>query len=140
MGNHALLSASSSHRWLNCPPSARLGENYEDKGSDFAAEGTDAHSLCEHKLKTALGIPSEDPTENLTWYNEEMEECASGYAAYVLELLAEAKKVTTDPIVLIEQRLDALGLEYVRQEREWIDTEHFFETVYDFAYTEKGFA
>lgn len=106
MGNHALLSASSSHRWLNCPPSARLGENYEDKGSDFAAEGTDAHSLCEHKLKTALGIPSEDPTENLTWYNEEMEECASGYAAYVLELLAEAKKVTTDPIVLIEQRLD----------------------------------
>lgn len=98
MGNHALLSASSSHRWLNCPPSARLGENYEDKGSDFAAEGTDAHSLCEHKLKTALGIPSEDPTENLTWYNEEMEECASGYAAYVLELLAEAKKVTTDPI------------------------------------------
>lgn len=106
MGNHALLSASSSHRWLNCPPSARLGENYEDKGSDFAAEGTDAHSLCEHKLKTALGIPSEDSTENLTWYNEEMEECASGYAAYVLELLAEAKKVTTDPIVLIEQRLD----------------------------------
>lgn len=106
MGNHALLSASSSHRWLNCPPSARLGENYEDKGSDFAAEGTDAHSLCEHKLKTALGIPSEDPTEDLTWYNEEMEECASGYAAYVLELLAEAKKVTTDPIVLIEQRLD----------------------------------
>lgn len=106
MGNHALLSASSSHRWLNCPPSARLGENYEDKGSDFAAEGTDAHSLCEHKLKTALGIPSEDPTENLTWYNEEMEECASGYAAYVLELLTEAKKVTTDPIVLIEQRLD----------------------------------
>ena len=102
MGNHALLSASSSHRWLNCPPSARLGENYEDKGSDFAAEGTDAHSLCEHKLKTALGITSEDPTENLTWYNEEMEECASGYAAYVLELLAEAKKVTTDPTVVID--------------------------------------
>ena len=106
MGNHALLSASSSHRWLNCPPSARLGENYEDRGSDFAAEGTDAHSLCEHKLKTALGIPSEDPTENLSWYNEEMEKCANSYAAYVLELLAEAKKVTTDPIVLIEQRLD----------------------------------
>ena len=103
---HAVLSASSSERWINCPPSARLCEAYEDKGSDFAAEGTDAHSLCEHKLKTALGIPSEDPTENLTWYNEEMGECASGYAAYVLELLAEAKKVTTDPIVLIEQRLD----------------------------------
>lgn len=40
----------------------------------------------------------------------------------------------------IGRRLDALGLEYVREERMWIDTEHFFETVYDFAYTEKGFA
>ncbi len=34
MGNHALLSASSSHRWLNCPPSARLCEGYDDKGSN----------------------------------------------------------------------------------------------------------
>ena len=106
MGKHALLSASSSHRWLNCPPSARLGENYEDRSSEFAAEGTDAHSLCEYKLKKALGQPADDPTENLSWYNEEMEECASGYAAYVMELLAEAKKVTADPIVLVEQRLD----------------------------------
>lgn len=31
---HAVLSASASHRWLNCPPSARLCESYEDKGSD----------------------------------------------------------------------------------------------------------
>ena len=106
MGKHALLSASSSHRWLNCPPSARLGENYEDRGSDFAAEGTDAHSLCEYKLKNALGLPADDPTENLSWYNEEMEECAADYASYVMELLAEAKKATADPIVLVEQRLD----------------------------------
>ena len=35
MGNHALLSASSSHRWLNCPPSARLCEKYEDTGSEY---------------------------------------------------------------------------------------------------------
>lgn len=40
----------------------------------------------------------------------------------------------------IGRRLDALGIEYVRQGREWIDTEHFFMTVYDFTYTEKGFA
>lgn len=106
MAKHALLSASSSHRWLNCPPSARLGENYADKSSDFAAEGTDAHSLCEHKLKTALGIPSRDPTEDLSWFNAEMDECASNYAAYVMELVAEARKTTDDPIVLIEQKLD----------------------------------
>ena len=73
---HALLSASSSHRWLNCPPSARLCEKYEDTGSEYAQEGTDAHSLCEYKLKQALGMDAADPTENLSFYNEEMEQCA----------------------------------------------------------------
>lgn len=106
MGKHALLSASSSHRWLNCPPSARLCENYEDKGSEYAQEGTDAHSLCEHKLKLALGMDTTDPTENLSFYNEEMEQCACDYAAYVLELVEESKKTCKDPVVLIEQRLD----------------------------------
>lgn len=106
MGKHALLSASSSHRWLNCPPSARLGENYADKGSDFAAEGTDAHSLCEFRLKEALGLETKNPIEHLTWYNEEMESCASDYVSYITELIADAKKACTDPVVLIEQRLD----------------------------------
>ena len=104
--NHAVLSASSSERWIKCPPSARLCENYEDKGSNFAAEGTCAHSLCEARLKQALGIPTEDPVENLSWYNEEMEDCAQGYVSYVTELLAEAKKTCSDPVILIEQRVD----------------------------------
>lgn len=103
---HAILSASSSERWLNCPPSARLCEAYEDKGSDYAAEGTDAHTLAEARLKQALGIPAEDPIENLSWYNEEMEECAAGYAAYVVELLETAKQTCSDPVVMIEQRVD----------------------------------
>ena len=106
MGKHALLSASSSHRWLNCPPSARLCEKYEDTGSEYAQEGTDAHSLCEYKLKQALGMDAADPTENLSFYNEEMEQCALDYAAYVLELVEDAKKTCKDPVVLIEQRLD----------------------------------
>ena len=106
MGKHALLSASSSHRWLNCPPSARLCEGYEDKGSEYAQEGTDAHSLCEHKLKLALGMDTADPTEHLSFYNEEMEQCACDYASYVMELVAEAGKICKDPVVLIEQRLD----------------------------------
>lgn len=106
MGNHALLSASSSHRWLNCPPSARLCEGYDDKGSDFAAEGSDAHSLCEFKLRKVLGMEAEDPTEDLTWYDAEMDEAADGYVTFVMELLAEAKKTCSDPVVLIEQRLD----------------------------------
>lgn len=106
MGKHALLSASSSHRWLNCPPSARLCEGYEDHGSEYAQEGTDAHSLCEHKLKLALGMVTTDPTENLAFYNGEMEQCACEYAAYVMELVEKAKKTCRDPVVLIEQRLD----------------------------------
>ena len=103
---HALLSASSSERWLRCPPSARLCESYEDKGSDFAAEGTDAHTLCEYKLRRALGVDAADPTENLVWFTEEMDDCAAGYAAYVLEQVELAKQTCTDPVVLVEQRVD----------------------------------
>lgn len=103
---HAVLSASSSERWLNCPPSARLCENYEDRGSDYAAEGTDAHSLVQYRLEQALGMQTENPIENLTWYNEEMEDCAAGYAAYVMELLETAKQTCSDPVVMIEQRVN----------------------------------
>jgi len=106
MGRHALLSASSADRWLHCPPSARLCEGYEDKGSDYAAEGTDAHTLCESRLKSALGVVAKDPVEDLSWYNAEMEDCAVGYAEYVTELLEQAKQTCSDPIVLIEQRVD----------------------------------
>ena len=90
MGNHALLSASSSARWLHCPPSARLGEGYDDVGSDYAREGTCAHELCEYKLKKALGMEAADPTENLDFYNAEMEACADEYSAYGLELYTTA--------------------------------------------------
>lgn len=103
---HAVLSASSSERWLNCPPSARLCEAYEDKGGDYAAEGTDCHTLAEARLKQALGIPTEDPVENLSWYNAEMEDCAQGYATYVVELLETAKQTCSDPVIMIEQRVD----------------------------------
>ncbi len=102
---HALLSASSSHRWLKCPPSARLSESYEDKGSEYAQQGTDAHSICQYKLEKALGIKTKDPTDSLTYYDAEMEQCAEDYAGYVLELLEDVKQICKDPIVLIEQKL-----------------------------------
>ena len=103
---HAILSASSANRWLHCPPSARLGESYEDKGSDYAAEGTDAHSLCEYKLRQALGQKAKNPTKKLSLYSEEMEDCATGYATYILEQVEAAKQTCADPVVLIEQRVD----------------------------------
>lgn len=103
---HAVLSASSSDRWMHCPPSARLCESYPDVSSDYAAEGTDAHTLCEYRLKQALGITAENPIENLSWYNSEMEDCAVGYAAYVVELLETARQTCSDPVVMIEQRVN----------------------------------
>lgn len=98
---HAVLSASASHRWLHCPPSARLCETYEDKGSDYAAEGTDAHELCEYKLRKALGMEASDPTANLTWFSEEMDDCANGYTSYILEQVEAAKETCADPVVLL---------------------------------------
>ena len=106
VNKHAVLSASSSHRWLACPPSALLCAKEKDKPSDFALQGTDAHTLCEHKLKIALGQQSKDSVENLTFYDEEMVECTDMYAQYVMEQLSEAKGICKDPIVLIEQHLD----------------------------------
>lgn len=103
---HAILSASSSHRWLECPPSAKLCAELPDTTSDYAKEGTDAHTLCEHKLKALLNMETADPTENLTFYDEEMERCANEYAVYAYEQVEKAKAVCSDPIVLIEQKLD----------------------------------
>ena len=101
---HAVLSASASHRWLNCTPSARLELEFEDKETEAAAEGTAAHALCEHKLRKALKMRSKKPTSK--YDSDEMDDYTDGYAAYVLEILEEAKETCTDPIILIEQRLD----------------------------------
>ena len=106
MAEHAYLSASSSHRWLNCPPSVKLCEGMEDKPSVFAQEGTDCHELCAYLVSTALGEDVPDPTANLTYYSAEMQNCAEEYRNFVLELLEDAKKLCSDPKVYIEQRLD----------------------------------
>lgn len=103
---HAVLSASSANRWLHCPPSVRLSEGYMDKASVFAMEGTSAHELCEYKLRSALGMEAENPTENLDFYNTEMEECAEDYATYILELVEKAKETCSDPVVMVEQMVD----------------------------------
>lgn len=52
---HAVLSASSAHRWLKCTPSARFEEQFPDEASSYAEEGTLAHKLAEFRLKQALG-------------------------------------------------------------------------------------
>ena len=71
MPKHALLSASASKQWLNCPPSAKLCAEQEDRASPYAQQGTDAHELCEYKVLSALGKSERDPTENLEFYDAE---------------------------------------------------------------------
>ena len=104
--SHSALSASSSARWLACPPSAKLNAKAEDTGSDFAREGTCAHELCEYKVRKLLGEDVQNPTENLNFYDAEMEGCSDEYASYIGERIAAAKQKCSDSIVLVEQRLD----------------------------------
>lgn len=106
MSKHALLSASSSHRWLNCPPSVKLCAEQDDRSSTYAQQGTDAHTLCQYKLERALGINTKDPINDLEYYDAEMENCADEYASFILEQVEEVKNHCSDPLILIEQRLD----------------------------------
>ncbi len=106
MARHALLSASSAKRWMNCPPSARLSELIPDSGSEFAAEGSDAHSLCEYKLGRALGLPADDPTENLSYYNKLMDDHCDDYVSFVMEIVEDARRDCPDTAVFIEMRVD----------------------------------
>ena len=101
---HAVLSASSSHRWLHCNPSARLEQEFEDRETEAAAEGTAAHALAEHKLRKALKLRSRKPVSK--YGSDEMDAYTDGYVEFVLEALEEARQLCSDPKVLIEQRLD----------------------------------
>ena len=101
---HALLSASSSHRWLNCNPSARLEQEFADRETEAAAEGTAAHALAEHKLRKALKMRTKKPISK--YDSDEMDAYTEGYVEFVLEQLAEAKKDCKDPLILVEQKLD----------------------------------
>ena len=106
MPRHAYLSASASHRWLSCPPSAKLCAEINDEASPYAQQGTDAHELCEYKVLHALGQDIKDPTENLDFFDTEMDDCTDEYCSYVMEQYEKAKQLCKDPQVLVEQRLD----------------------------------
>lgn len=100
--DHALLSASSAHRWLACPPSAVAGELYNDEGSDFAAEGTLAHEVAEQVARARLeGRPHGIVPDAEKGITGEMIECAEAYADYIQEHIT-----SPDAVVLLEQKLD----------------------------------
>lgn len=108
---HALLSASSAERWINCPPSARLTENMPDTESPHAAEGTLAHSMAELKVRKKfenmrkseydkrLGEIRKDPM-----YAPEMDGHTDTYLDCILKVAHGYRRVK--PYVVAEKRLD----------------------------------
>lgn len=103
---HAILAASASKRWMACPPSARLCAELPDKSSSYALQGTDAHELAAYKVLHAIGENVKDPTENLTFFDQEMDGYTDAYRDFVMEKYMDAKKHCKDPVLLVEQKLD----------------------------------
>lgn len=110
---HAILSASGASRWMACTPSARLEQQFENKTSEYAAEGTLAHELGELKLKKVLeGLSSRSFNSKLKkiqenkLYTADMPDYVDVYVDTCLERYSEARAKTPDALFKIEQRLD----------------------------------
>lgn len=110
MAQHAILSASGSHRWLHCTPSALLEKDIPDSGSDYAREGSLAHAYCAKALKENLGIGTKgediEIEELQDYFTDEMPGHVETYTDIVLGKFEEAKKSTPDAVLMVEQRLD----------------------------------
>lgn len=112
MTKHALLGASSSHRWLHCTPSARLEETLPNSTSTFAEEGTLAHEIGELKLRKGF---TESSMTKRTFdsrlkklqanplYQEEMLRHTDTYLNYIMEV---AHSFIHPPYVAVEKKLD----------------------------------
>lgn len=111
MGDHAVLSASAAHRWLHCPPSARLEETLPENKSDFAEEGTLAHEIAELKLRKYCIEPMGLKTFNTKLkklrenplFQEEMIKHTGAYLDYIAQVLHGFQ---TQPYVAAEKRID----------------------------------
>ncbi len=110
--SHALLSASGAYRWLKCPPSVLLGEEFPDEESDAAREGTLAHELCELKLrnyffttdygKRKMNKDIKKLQEKELWQNEMLEH-SDTYLEYVK---SAALSFDNQPYAAVEKRVD----------------------------------
>ena len=133
---HAVLGASSAHRWLICTPSARLCEKltsrFGSESSPYAAEGTKAHALAEMKVRLAYykadGMTaakhsrmSPEQQEAYLGINEfrfkalrnelgdipkDMEQATDSYCDIVMEKYLSAKEADPGAQLYLEQRLD----------------------------------
>lgn len=115
---HTLLSPSSSSRWLNCTPSARLAENAENKSSVYAEEGTLFHEICEYCLaQWNAGVWEPDPFgEELPelkddhlmhpLFKQEMFKHARNYCDFVMNENYNLEKSDGACKMLLEEKVD----------------------------------
>ncbi len=117
---HALLSPSSAARWLACTPSARLEQDFPDRSSQAADEGTLAHSYGELMIRQKLGLPEDVLPAVRTkqedkliaeikahkLYLPEMDDYCDDYATFVLEQYYDARSRSKDAMIFLEQKLD----------------------------------
>lgn len=99
---HALLSASSSSRWLKCPPSAVAASLYPNTETEYTREGTLAHEVAELVARSRLNRG--DNIFGSPWRDDvtpEMIRHAESYADYIQEQIK-----SPGAVVLLEQRLD----------------------------------
>lgn len=108
---HALLGASSAHRWLNCPGSARLTENMPDTTSPYAEAGRLAHEIAELKARQYFieTLPKRSYNAKLKKLkeSEHYERGMDGATDEYLEhLKARAMSYPAAPTVALEVRVD----------------------------------
>lgn len=99
---HAFLSASASHRWLVCTPSAQLESQFPDKSSPYAEEGTKAHALAEETLRRFLS----GGDSAVQCADREMQEAVQFYVDTCIEKITAARHISPDAKILVEERLD----------------------------------
>ena len=107
---HAILSASSSHKWLVCTPSARLEENFPSKTSEYMEEGTLAHEIAEIKVRNYFTVMSKatytrrvNKLKKNEHFNTEMLVHTETYLEYIKE---QALRTKATPFMAIEQKVD----------------------------------
>ena len=110
---HARLNASSSHRWMMCPPSVKLSENFANTTSSYAEEGTYLHELCELKLHNYLDDMTADAIgatyaalRDNEFYSDEAEGVTDEYVAFCIETIEAVRSSCPDPLIMVEHRLD----------------------------------
>lgn len=113
---HALLSPSSSHRWLSCPASVQMSakaiEIHGKRETDYATEGTHAHRRAELETGFAFGLITEDEYSQAMskWMDYTPEEHWADMERYALlyvdELRSICESFSEKCTVLLEQRLE----------------------------------